>query len=282
MNKDNEQNKLKLHLLVEKLRTSDSELLDYLRQEINRATDSNPLEKIEHYLGLDFELDDVDVTKLGNGKIDYSFISDKRVLIGIESDYREMMRYRYGCRSHKEDFYEYCKYAHFQLEALTNYFMEIWSTPDDSDIADVELAKINILKNWPDEKKPDMDSKEQIDEIPYNTKIRAIIEFLNLNSCIISHPDYIYYNLRDVVDNIRNVRNDLSHRGESQSTDMQNAIDDFESSKTLKTTSTGKSNVYDFTGRWKVKYYLWLRSTPWDDVISVLCKYSTAIKQKLD
>ena len=49
MNKDNEQNKLKLHLLVEKLRTSDSELLDYLRQEINRATDSNPLEKIEHY-----------------------------------------------------------------------------------------------------------------------------------------------------------------------------------------------------------------------------------------
>ncbi len=282
MSKDNEQNKLKLHLLVEKLRTSDPELLDYLRQEVNGINGSNSLEKIEHYLGLDYELDDIDVSKLSDGKIDYSFISDKRVRRGLESDYREMMRYRYGCRSHKEDFYEYCKYAHFQLEALTNYFMAIWSTPDDSDIADVELAKTNILENWPDEKKPDIASKEQIDEIPYNTKTRAIIEFLNLNSCIISHPDYIYYNLREVVENIRTVRNDTSHRGESQSLDMQSAIDDFESSKTLKTTSTGKSKVYDFSGKWKVKYYLWLRSTPWDDVISVLCKYSTAIKQQLD
>lgn len=38
-----------------------------------------------------------------------------------------MMRCRYGVRSHKIDFSEFCKYAHFQAELLINYyFMQVY------------------------------------------------------------------------------------------------------------------------------------------------------------
>lgn len=281
---DKEKYKQKIHHFVERLRAESPEMYAYLVEEVNRITNHTEISKIEHYLGLDYGLDNVPLANLNNGEIDYSFIEVKSVRKGLESDYREMMRYRYGCRSHKADFYEYCKYAHFQLEALTNYFMEIWSTPDDSDLANFELAKSNIHKNWPFDSEPNYgyDNTKKIESIPYNTKIIAILTFFNISKDFISHPDYIYYNLWDVLDNIRNVRNDCSHRGESQSLNMQNAIDDFENSKKLKTTSTGKSQVYDFSGRTKVKYYLWLRSTPWDDVIKALTIYVSALKKSLD
>ena len=79
---------------------------------------------IEKYLSLDFKFDNNDSLKGYSSLIDYSGINDVEIRDELESDNREMLRYRYGTRSHKIDFYEFCKYAHFQAESLLNYIYE--------------------------------------------------------------------------------------------------------------------------------------------------------------
>ena len=100
-------------------------------------------------------------------------------------DFREMMRYRYGTRSHKIDFEEYCRYAHFQLEALTNYFMKAWSLNGKNEI-DIEIAKKNIRENWTEKYKFSLsETISTIDDMPYQTKVRPILQFLNIKNNII-------------------------------------------------------------------------------------------------
>lgn len=77
------------------------------------------IDAIEKYLGLDYSLDD-SITI-----VDYSFVIDHRVRAQLESDCREMMRYRYGTRGHKIDFMEFCRYVQLQAEMLLNYYYNI-------------------------------------------------------------------------------------------------------------------------------------------------------------
>lgn len=77
------------------------------------------IDAIEKYLGLDYSLDD-SITI-----VDYSFVIDHRVRAQLESDCREMMRYRYGTRGHKIDFMEFCRYVQLQAEMLLNYYYDI-------------------------------------------------------------------------------------------------------------------------------------------------------------
>ena len=78
---------------------------------------SKDIQKIERYLSLDFKLDEADL-------IDYSFITNEKVHQQLLSDYREMLRYQFGTRSHKVDFLEFCRFAHLQTEMLINYYFE--------------------------------------------------------------------------------------------------------------------------------------------------------------
>ena len=80
---------------------------------------SEKIDAIEKYLGLDYSLDD-SITI-----VDYSFVIDHRVRAQLESDCREMMRYRYGTRGHKIDFMEFCRYVQLQAEMLLNYYYDI-------------------------------------------------------------------------------------------------------------------------------------------------------------
>ncbi len=78
---------------------------------------SKDIQKIERYLSLDFKLDEANL-------IDYSFITNEKVHQQLLSDYREMLRYQFGTRSHKVDFLEFCRFAHLQTEMLINYYFE--------------------------------------------------------------------------------------------------------------------------------------------------------------
>lgn len=277
---DIESYKNKIHILVEKLKTN-QELFSYLQKEVLQATSDNRIDNIERYLGLDYKLDTVKPAGTIYNSLDYSFIREEGLRDKLYCDFREMMRYRYGTRSHKIDFEEYCRYAHFQLEALTNYFMKEWSLNSKNEI-DIEIAKQNIRENWTEKYEFNLyGTISTIDDIPYQTKVRPILQFLNIKNNIISHPQYIYYNVGDVIDNIRKARNACSHRGTQYNQIIQNAIDEFEHHKTLRYSSSGKSQQYDFSANWEVKYYLWLRSTPWDDIISVLLLYTNSIVSKL-
>ena len=286
---DKEKYKKRLHELVMQLKEQEPDLFAYLQQEVNasdvtKASDSR-IDKIEEYLGLDYKLDDINPAEITAGTLNYTFVDIPSLRNQLNSDFREMMRYRYGTRSHKSDFYEYCKYAHFQLEAMTNYFMEIWSTPDEPEDAqpNIELAKKNIRENWK-EKYPITfyDTIKSIEDIPYQNKVKSLLNFINIKDVLISNPQYIYYNQADIVDYIRRTRNACSHRGAQLSAIMNDAIDDFELHKVLRTSATGKTQLYDFSANWDVKYYLWLRSTPWDDVAKALRLFVTTLQAHLE
>lgn len=284
---DKEQYKQRLHTLVEQLKAQAPELLVYLQHEIDDAnlaiSSGSRIEKIEKYLGLDYKLDCIKPEEVSAGTIDYSFVTDDNLRDQLISDFREMMRYRYGTRSHKTDFYEYCKYAHFEFEALTNYFMEVWSL-NDNDEVDIETAKNNIRENWPEKKyEPQLyETQKTIEDIPYQTKIKAILQYIKIKDKIISHPEYIIYNISDVIENIRKTRNACSHRGKQLTTIINDAIENFELHKSLRTSSTGKSKLYDFSANREVKYYLWLRSEPWNDVIYALIYFSKTLHKQLN
>ena len=83
-----------------------------LRKRLGLASSANALSldderirKIEKYLGLDYSVDSLKST------IDYSFIQMDDVRNQLISDYREMMRFRYGTRDHQIHFDEFCRAA---------------------------------------------------------------------------------------------------------------------------------------------------------------------------
>lgn len=203
---------------VELLCEQNPEFAAALKENLGLATASTPtiqeskVDEIEKYLGLDYKLDDVLPENTVYRNIDYSFIKNSAVRDCLICDFREMMRYRCGTRSHKADFDEFCKYAHFQLEGLANYFMEVWCSPKPAEsLSVIEKAQTNILANWmPDWDKPkNMESWKTIYDIDYNTKITAILKFLQLSNRKIEN-DYVPI----IIKNIRLVRNGANHRGE--------------------------------------------------------------------
>lgn len=186
------------------------------------------ISNIEKYLGLDFETDKADST------IDYSKIQDKEVRDQLLSDNREMMRYRYGTRSHKIDFYEFCKYAHFQAEMLLNYVYE----PIGS--ATIEDCKNHISQF---NKNAKFDEKiKTVSDISYSYKLWAFCsEFFHVDGVYPSGTQKQgkpYWTLNYV----REARNEVNHRGTKEAAENNN------------------------------KYYdEWLQKTPYDAVIKSLC-----------
>ena len=254
------------------------------------------ISKIEEYLALDRKLDDISPAGTKYKEVTYSFIKDVAVRDMLVSDFREMMRYRYGTRSHKVDFMEFCKYAHFQLEGLVNYFMEAWSL-DDDDKVNIEIAKDNILENWPRKLDAPTFRKDlkTIEDIDYFQKVTAIITFLEINSNVVSRIQYetpffsdrvqIVNYLSEVVSYIRRTRNELSHRGKIKKKNIDALIEQFESQKQPQKDAVGNW-VYPFNTQNQndkdVKYYMWYKYTPWNDVIHAIQIIETAAKKVLD
>lgn len=101
---------------IQSIVISDKDFMERYR-EATATGDPGALQKIESYLSLDFKIDSELLE-------DYSFITDEGVKRQLLSDYREMLRYQFGTRSHKVDFLEFCRYAHLQTEMLINYYLE--------------------------------------------------------------------------------------------------------------------------------------------------------------
>ena len=77
---------------------------------------SDSITNIERYLAIDYNIDEI------SAKIDYGFVQDEVLRIKLESDWREMLRYRCGVRKHERDFLEFCRYANLQAEGIVNYY----------------------------------------------------------------------------------------------------------------------------------------------------------------
>src|SRR5574344_663996 len=157
------------------------------------------ISNIEKYLGLDFDTD------TANSIIDYSGINDMNVRNQLESDNREMLRYRHGTRSHKVDFYEFCKYAHFQAEMLLNFVYEPIAPYTISD------CKEHIKYFFPTAMISDKTSSPS--DITYFAKMLAFTEeFFHVDG--VSSKGYpnkskIFWTLKRIED----TRNITNHRG---------------------------------------------------------------------
>lgn len=149
------------------------------------------LDQIEKYLGLDFKLDSIDSI------IDYSYISDAYVKDQLVSDNREMLRYRYGTRSHRIDFEEFCRYIILQAEMLMNYYYK-------NGFDNIEDAKDDILNNSGD---IDIDNYKTIEKINFGIKLSA---FCSKNKLFVE---------LDILDVVRDIRNSQSHRNDSRRKD---------------------------------------------------------------
>lgn len=186
------------------------------------------VEKIEKYLGLDFRIDNMESI------IDYSNIEDEVTRNQLISDNREMLRYRWGTRSHKEDFYEFCKYAHFQAEMLLNYLYEPLGSATIEDCTN-HIRQFNKIAKF-DEK------TKTVSDISYSYKLWAFCnEFFHVEG-FSSSGTQKQGNLYRILDHVKETRNSVNHRG-------------------IKDANVSDNNKY---------HDEWLKETSYDEVIKSL------------
>ena len=237
--------------------------------------DEERIVRIEKYLGLDFYVD----TKTSN--VDYSFIKLPDVKAQLISDNREMMRFRYGTRYHEIDFAEFCRYAHFQIEMLLNYYYDIANKSDLNSIKEQIKYYNPTAKGFEDSK--------SLGAISYNTKLWAF-----------NNEHKINRKLREICENLRKVRNELSHRSVSED---KIRIDSYQ--KHLKEQGFPLNKKGDVSLNWKdkeadkelwelydnqikdsedykhYKYLIWYYRTPFDDIINGLNEIAGVISTVL-
>lgn len=233
--------------------------------------DTERMARIEKYLGLDFYVD----TK--PSIVDYSFIKLPDVKAQLISDNREMMRFRYGTRYHEVDFAEFCRYAHFQIEMLLNYYYDI-----------VNQSDLNSVKEQIKHYNPKAEGVEKaasLGAIAYSTKLWAFKNEFRINY--------------DLCENLRKVRNELSHRSVSEDRISVDSYQkylkgkgiplnskggvslnwrDKEADKDLKELYKQIQNTKDFK---HYKYLIWYYARPFDDIVNGLNEIASIIRTAL-
>lgn len=236
------------------------------------SIDNNRLKHIEKYLGLDYYVDtQASIT-------DYSFVSFADIRAQLISDNREMMRFRYGTRYHEINFSEFCRYAQLQVEMLLNYY---YDQKNNSNLSDIK----NHIKTYNEDAKG-IDTAKTLAAISYNVKLWAFTKEYNISGAF------------DLWNNVREARNELSHR--SPEYDKTN-IDEYQKKlisleiplykngyvnwskinsdnriKNLYETQIKKSYEYK-----RYKYLLWLKSKPFDSIIYGLRQIAKLISENL-
>ena len=248
---------------------------------------SSQLANIEKYLGLDFVLDTACPI------IDYSFIHDDYVRERLNSDNREMLRYRYGLRSHKIDFKEVCRYAIMQEELLLNYFyLSHFQSFDEMKASIIEQVTSSfdkrIEKRGDPNKKIETEKKKELNKISYYTTFEQIP---------LSTKQKAFSNLHGeehILENARRVRNELSHRSAQEESDDIKEDKAYLEELGVEISDTGfvnniqfennpdlKSKVFSDKRYWTFTYKIWKTKKPSDEVISALRDFTEKIKKNI-
>ncbi len=144
--------------------------------------------------------------------IDYGKISDERVKFQLERDAIEMGKSRLSNYSGTISFEKFCKYAHFQIEELINYYYHKVSNGD-VEVAKDKIRQYNIKFN--DQMGNNGPPYSSISSIPHSVKQFAVSNSLGFKK-----------NYSITIRNIGKVRNVELHRDSSGQTDerLQNFI----------------------------------------------------------
>lgn len=263
---------------------NENKLIEVL-QKINATLYSckGQLTNIEKYLGLDFYLDDNDNYV---PIIDYSYITDNDIRLRLISDSREMLRNRFGTRNHKQDFKEFCRFAHLQCEMLINYY---YNTKNSGNIESIKkhIQQYNKKANFTDK------SINNISAIAYMVKLWAFrAEFESQNKKEISKKFKLYYGQErrfcfDYLSVINTIRNEESHRSPSEA--KNNNLKDLKDEMTdcgTKFYNDGCISFIDFNSRandlkQQYTYKLFLATQPFAKVIAILKSLNDVVKDHL-
>lgn len=229
--------------------------------------DNKKIDEIEKYLGLDYRLDSASPI------IDYSFVKDDYTKVQLISDNREMLRYRFGVRSHKIDFSEFCRYAMLQVEQLLNYFYN-------ANFSSVEEIANYVNENVEWAKTINVESASSL---PLAIKLSAISKSLSKKH-------------RDALDFSREVRNEQSHRGKESTDNDINRFRNRLKELGLPLTRDGevhwagikdnkeqidKYNTIPKAEYWKYRFLLWYNREPFDEVVCALEEITNQVKETL-
>lgn len=246
---------------------NDEGFLSELRKEV-AASDPETLRKIETYLSLDFQIDAKELP-------DYGFIVEDSAREKLLSDYREMLRYRFGTRNHKIDFPEFCRYALLQIEMLVNYF---YDKKYDYDITAIQEAIKDGNYSQNEDRYYFMPNQNTryVYEIGLSYKIQALQSLLGWTYNDIRIYLYISY-----------VRNNQSHRSLHVNKDL---IRDAEDKLKAAGAWSNKYNTPDYKTAGNVldkktlgeyKFQIWLDKQPFQEVTEAIKNLADAISASI-
>jgi hypothetical protein len=232
--------------------------------------DDRRISHIEKYLGLDYYLDSMESI------IDYSFIKESDIRENLISDNREMLRYRFGTRSHKVDFEEFCRYAQLQAEMLLNYYYSIEDNTIENIISHIKRYNANAIIS---------DNTKSLTSISFRVKLWAYEGEFNIN-------------VKDTFDHIREVRNNQSHRTpQNKSFSVEayrkklldwnivlrndGAFDWYQTKKNRVAYNIYESKVKNTREFELYNYTLWYNNKPYDDIVDKLRNLSQSVKNNL-
>ena len=232
--------------------------------------DDRRISHIEKYLGLDYYVDSMESI------IDYTFINEDVVRDKLISDNREMMRFRYGTRSHKVDFEEFCRYAQLQAEMLLNYF---YSNTEDS-IQNI----ISHIKQY-NPKANISDNNTSLSSISFSVKLWA-------------YDSEFKINIRESFDHVREVRNNQSHRTPQKedfsieayqkklldwkiSLKTDGTFDWFQTKQNNLAYNIYESRVKNTKDFALYNYLIWYINKPYDDIVEKLKSLAASVKNNL-
>lgn len=244
---------------IRSLVLNDKVFVEQIRKDADHA-DPEAIKKIEAYLSLDFRIDAKELP-------DYAFIPNETVREKLQADYREMLRYEFGTRSHKIDFSEFCRFAVLQIEMLTNFYFDTKYKSDISVIIQVFVSNFPKFKPYP--------GMANVSEIQLKTKLYQLRNEFQWDRKELN--PYLY-----AID----VRNNQSHRSLVVNKDLIRETEE-KLKKAGAWTSYGKPDYLlaaSAIGQDTLNEYnfqTWLDRQPFDEVTEAIKKLSDTVASSI-
>lgn len=187
MDPHNKLRAIELRSVIDGLYPREEEISKKDLAEVNKRIEglNEKIRKVEECLGIDFKLDKVKPEANVVDYIDYHFIKDNLLQEKATAYFREMLRYQYATRNHKQCFGEFCRLATIQIELMLNYF---FSNKTNFQLLEEEVNKLaqndykRDHKKWVDENKSGDEPQKEVIKNELSNNIEETVHRIFLST----------------------------------------------------------------------------------------------------